>query len=749
MVFFFFFDGGLFVLIDNVCRVHRKRNRSPGEVSQSHVDAFSDCIDDIKHILSHRNSLVDRDSDNTITLGDALCKDVKKCARTAELFVKAEDHFIYEFPDSSSSGVSTMQGDSSANERSASRKGGKATRLIVRTKELANDPATAGAAGDAATGDLHQNPPSVDLDDPEPGFKERYPPTVYAELIFALQQEVQRELKAGNFPKAEAAHLKAITYSEERERHWDIPFANRSAMNETLAEIYVKSNQLDNAKSMLSDLLKQESTDSDRKWKLYHTLAEVYLEQKRLPEAEKYAKRAYIGREGSLGKGHGLILQSASLLVQICEAKGEPEEAQAFRNMYEANTHSTIDPPQISKHIGTRRVQWNPDLSVDINEVNKFGSTPLITAITCGDEDMLQRVLQNGADLELCGPDGVSPLMHAVSRGHEKIAGVLLSRGADVDLPSSDWTSLHRATDMGDIPMMKLLLANNADIEAKAPKRFATPRRRPSSDPRPSMESSVSDEADSDDSDSALGWTPLLRACQNGKDSVARLLIDSGAYIEAQNPSMATPLICAVESQNEALVELLLTRGANVEAEDEFGWKALHRTTINRGSEAVAQLLLDHDADINAICDHKKTPLHYAVEKDDEAMVSFLLRSGADISAVDIALRTPLHTAIEHRLEQMVYILLEYGADSAAKDKAGRDALSLATHTRRKSPEIVKLLNKHKHKRISSIAPVGAPLSVLPSSHSTASTVVPSTSSPIAAGGSSSWWRKSLKKKDR
>ena len=543
----------------------------------------------------------------------------------------------------------------------------------------------------------HQDSPDSE-EDPEPDFKETgFPPAVYAELIANLQQEVHREMKAGNYDKAELAHLKAINYLTDREINLQIPYDNehKSSMNETLAEIYVKQKQFDKAKNDLSALLKQEKADSDRKWRLYYMLAGVYLEQKRPPEAEKYAKRAYGGREKTLGKGHGLILQSAAQLVQVYEAKGEPEAAQAFRNLYDSASIQRNQAPQITKHIGTRRVQWNPDISVDINAVQKNGETPLITAVTCDDDEMLQRVLQNGADIEIRGPDGMSPLMHAVWHSHEKIAGVLLSRGAQVDAPTAGWTPLHKACDMGDLAMITLLLANEANIEAKSPRKLVI-KKKNSPDAKTAEPSWSSDEDDSDNSETGRGWTPLLRAASTGKEPIVRRLLDRNANIEARNPTKATPLICAAEARHEAVVDLLLLRGAKVEAEDEFGWKPLHRTIITRGGEKVAQLLLDQNANINCTDLQRKTPLHLAVEKNDEDMTCFLIHAGALIEARDVAQRTPLFTAIECRLENMVYILLEFGADASAKDKNNRDALGAAHHAMRKSPEITKLLTKHK-----------------------------------------------------
>ena len=187
--------------------------------------------------------------------------------------------------------------------------------------------------------------------DPEPDFEDGFPAVVYLELISALQQDVQRELGAGEYEKAEKSHRKAMKYYTDREKKLQIPFENETDMHEILAEIYHKQKQLEKAKRVLNRLLMHEKKESDRKWRLYHTLAEIFQEQNRLPEAEKFAKRAYVGREKSLDKGHNLILQSVSLLVEIYEQQGEMETAEAFKKVYRSES-AVSQQPRFSKDGG-------------------------------------------------------------------------------------------------------------------------------------------------------------------------------------------------------------------------------------------------------------------------------------------------------------------------------------------------------------------------------------------------------------
>lgn len=579
--------------------------------------------------------------------------------------------------------------------------------------------------------------------DPEPEFEDRFPPEVYSELILTLRQEVEGQKQAGEYHQAEKTHRRAMEYLTDRERKLGIPFDNQTEMHEILADIYMKQKEIDKAKPLLNRLLMQERGETDRKWRLYHTLAEIYEEKGKFVEAEKFAKRAYLGRERYLGKDDRFLLDSVNLLVRVYEMQYKTETAEALRKVYHAESiapevpekserRSTTLRPQVDEahRVSRSHVRWAPDIWVDPSSINaptKSGETPLISAIATGDDELVQLMSQRGANVEVRCADQVTPLMHAVNHGYLSILELLLSRGAQVDTTTAGWTALHRAADMVNVPMVKSLLAKGADIEARSPRDFSPEKH---SLTRQGSDLGEYDEADASGSD--LGWTALLRAATNGQEAMVRLLVERGAHTEARSPNHGTPLICAAEGNYEAIVEFLLKSGANVDAEDEFGWKPLHRVIVNRGGEGVAQMLLTHGADINARCHYRKTPLHHAIEKRNDSMVSFLLAAGADFEARDMAERTPLHTAIESRLENMVHLLLEAGADADAKDKGGRDALSAAIHALRKSPEITSLLAKHKKAMRDGAA----------SRQSSASGSLPSRTS-----SSSSWWSKRPKQK--
>jgi len=60
-----------------------------------------------------------------------------------------------------------------------------------------------------------------------------------------------------------------------------------------------------------------------------------------------------------------------------------------------------------------------------------------------------------------------------------------------------------------------------------------------------------------------FGNAVLIEVCALGNDKVAKLLLDLGAEVNVDSPTMDNPLHCAVQSGNERLVELLSKAGAN------------------------------------------------------------------------------------------------------------------------------------------------------------------------------------------
>lgn len=605
---------------------------------------------------------------------------------------------------------------------------------------LGNGSSVAPSQPDSRTNDqVSDDSEGESIVDPEPDLEAGFTSEVYSTIIANLRYNLQREMDDKEYRRAESTYKEMVKHCIDRQTNLSICFDNRSELNEILAEIYLHTRRYQKAKRILVQRLKEESSNPDRKWKLYLSLAAAYRGQNRLDKALLYAERSLKGLEQLHGQDNPLVYESALLLIDVLDQQGKGLTAIVLRGIYCPDTLPPPPPKSVLRNPSRRRspspppppppppppnafqplqnqissdyqdenhrhseqhVRWAPEVWSDDNGINKIheaGMTSLISAIRSGDEAYVKMLLERGANVETPCADTISPLMHAVTQKDPGIVKVLLEGGALVDFPISRWSALHQATEAADLKTMRILLQWDAEIEFKSPFEYIPPRSE-----RAKIKAIANDEPDPE-ADIALepgeGWTPLLRAATNGDEAAVRLLLTHRANIEARNPHNGTPLMCACEKLHFAVVDLLLMSGANVHAFDQYGWQAIHRALVNSNPKItndVVPRLLDSEADINARCKLKRTPLHYAVKKADAPMVEFLLQKHADLEARDMAELTPLHTAIHNRHVSMVRLLLEVGADAMAMDSDGYDALTAAQHAQRKSPEIIDLLRDHK-----------------------------------------------------
>jgi len=178
----------------------------------------------------------------------------------------------------------------------------------------------------------------------------------------------------------------------------------------------------------------------------------------------------------------------------------------------------------------------------------------------------------------------------------------------------------------------------------------------------------------------ALDRQPLLSiAASKNFQSIAWLLLDWGADVNAKDRLEVTALHHAAGKGHEAIVHLLLERGANINAKDHSGMTALHHAAYH-GHEAIVHLLLERGADINTKNLHRHTSLRDAAEYGHEAIVHLLLERGVDINAKDRSGMTALYVAAYCKREAIVRLLLEGGADSNVKAEPGTIALHCAVY---------------------------------------------------------------------
>ena len=136
-----------------------------------------------------------------------------------------------------------------------------------------------------------------------------------------------------------------------------------------------------------------------------------------------------------------------------------------------------------------------------IHEHDSYGDTPLLTAIGFDNLELVQFLLDNGADPNIAVDDGYTCLLTAIesdSPDSTSLVDSLIKAGADIhETGTNGWTPLHMASARGHIEIARSLILNGARVNQ--PKEI-------------------------DGSE-----TPLMEAASTGQSELVRLLLDNGA----------------------------------------------------------------------------------------------------------------------------------------------------------------------------------------------------------------------------
>jgi ankyrin repeat protein len=181
-------------------------------------------------------------------------------------------------------------------------------------------------------------------------------------------------------------------------------------------------------------------------------------------------------------------------------------------------------------------------------------SAALIRAGESGDLERARALLGEGADVNARDRLGRTALLNAAAYGHARLVGLLLEAGAGPDLK----------TDEGVTPLMcapdeeigSLLVEAGADVNAEQ-----------------------------------HGFTALMAAAIHGRCPLLRLLIDTGADIEAAEFRGFTPLMLACQHGRREAVAALIGAGADVNRAMASGWTALLEAASKPDAEVVRMLL--------------------------------------------------------------------------------------------------------------------------------------------------------------
>ncbi|KAL0639987.1 hypothetical protein Q9L58_000815 [Maublancomyces gigas] len=195
-----------------------------------------------------------------------------------------------------------------------------------------------------------------------------------------------------------------------------------------------------------------------------------------------------------------------------------------------------------------------------------YGRTALQAAAENGHENVVNMLLKAGAitDGPIAEVSGKTALQAAAGNGHERIVKLILEAEATMDISQSEtWGAevLEAAVGAGHERVVKVLLDSGISINTR----------------------------------NLLGRTCLFASGIRGR--ILKELLNSGAYIDAQDYDGLTPLHWAAETGSADFLVSLLEAGADMGIEDNRARRPLH-IALERHHEDLVKLLLERGDNI-------------------------------------------------------------------------------------------------------------------------------------------------------
>ena len=220
----------------------------------------------------------------------------------------------------------------------------------------------------------------------------------------------------------------------------------------------------------------------------------------------------------------------------------------------------------------------------DINALH-FEMPPLTWAVTMGQIEAAELLLQHGADINGRNRDSNTALHLAVFLGRAEIAELLIKNGADVNTRNGDGAT---PTDLLTVPWeMTKFLSRPLGIKLEQKEVEAGKAKI----------AKMLNVSNPTEGENAFSVETIWDAASNGNLNVVKQAIANGMDVDMKEPkSGGTLLSTAALMGHTEIVALLLEHGADVNARSKDGGTALHAAAFLGRAETV-KLLLDRGAD--------------------------------------------------------------------------------------------------------------------------------------------------------
>jgi ankyrin repeat protein len=332
---------------------------------------------------------------------------------------------------------------------------------------------------------------------------------------------------------------------------------------------------------------------------------------------------------------------------------------------------------------------------------------------------IIHLLIEAGININAKDNRGRSALSFAAAQDNIKMVQQLIDMGADVS--SKKEMALFAAAETGNVDVVKLLLANNADVNVKSGWKRTALMTASKKGHIEIVRLLVAAGADLDCKED--GWrdmTALHYAIKEGHTEIALFLIERGADITSKDHHRKTALDYAFKYKHFDVAKALFEKSMELDIDSLRQNEILLSLAFACGRTDVVKRFIEGDGDIKArilgdgtylmlvsagndwvdemardnLSEEERAKLLTFISSDVNShlnIIRMLLKEGVDINAVDENGETALMIAIRAGADiEIVRLLIENKADLNMKDKHGETALSLAV--RKGHDEIAQLL---------------------------------------------------------
>jgi len=270
----------------------------------------------------------------------------------------------------------------------------------------------------------------------------------------------------------------------------------------------------------------------------------------------------------------------------------------------------------------------HPKIVNDEDMADRLGNLAMLN-----NENAVEFLLKQGADVNKRDIFGLTPLMYAAEAGNARIVKLLLDQpGIDVNIKGYGETALDYAKRTGRRSVIRLI-QSKMGLQSQS---FDPFREKVKHLPGEKIYEEF--------------WKAISRGDINEMDSFrdedGKILVD----INKRNENGDTALIMASDNGNLNAVKWLLECNADLSIKDANGDNALIRAAKKGHLDVTEELLYRKVNIVNSIGQHKKTALMAAAENGHIRVVKLLLKKGAKVSIKDDYDKTTLDIVNEKLL---------------------------------------------------------------------------------------------------